>query len=475
MIDRVVSARLTEGKLCLLRASRSGGPVRIEAVEALDLPADAESTATARKALGERGFLGLPTVLVLSSRRAFVCLHHPSVQERKALQQTIRYEVEKEMPMPVEGMALDFDYVGNGLNGSARVLIGAVSGEELRSQLEALRPLGLSPTQATLTGAAVGNAYNALGLTNGSGRTLGLHFGDGSVDVIRLKDGAIEEMRAVPAEEGSHGNGSGLPALVRSSVVEAGIWGDLDAACVSGPPEKAEAASVEVVRELGMPVLKPDWDGLDLSGLPEGDAALLKDKGLPLFGAAAEALGAGPATSLNLLDPARQASQWLSFLRRPLRAASLAFVILLALWSAVGVVRLYEAGHGQREAASELSALWTKLHPGARLPVDPGRSLKSELSAYVAYVTPAEGSRLPMLESLLSLTKPISSTAGGLPYQKIRTNREGVLVEGSLPDYVAVDALLKRLKEEGGFEPASPEMTSRSGAVSFVIQLRRAK
>ncbi len=471
MTDRAVALSLTEDGLLLLRACGRGRVLCVEAVEAMPLPADPDAVRTSRKGLAHRGFLGLPTILAYPSNKAFICFHSPSVRSERAARQTLRYEVEGEIPAPIEGMVLDFDSLVDAAGPVERVVVGAAFEGEVRAQLAVLAALGLVPTQVTLEAAALANAYGAVGLVNNHDRLLGVHFGPGSVDVVRLRAGVLEELRTVPTDGDVDVPGEGLPPLVRSSITEAAILGDVDRLCVSGRRASAGAALERLRRDLGVPGVDTGLGGLDVEGLSEEEVALLWEEGLPLIGAAGEALGLRPVTSLNLLDPAQQLHGWVGLLKRPLLAAATLLLLLAFLWVADGVAGT-RRGKSKREAAmAELLTVWERLHPGTPLPQDPTRTLRSELSAQVGRRRARGPGGPAVLDTLRRLTLPLPATGGAAPYRHIHIAAGKVAIEGVAPDYVAVDALIGGLRGIGGFDPGVPAMIGRPGGVTFRLEL----
>lgn len=465
MTDRVVAVSLDRDELLAIRASRDAEGLRVESAARLNVPADPDGRMEVRSELGRLGLLDHPTVLVAPSGGAFVCFHRPRVQDGKALRETIRYGIEDTLPVPMDGMAVDFDYLADGGGGRPEVLAAAVPEDELKAELETLEGIGLIPTQVTIGGAALGNAYGMLGLAEGERRMLGIHFAASGIDLVRLKGRTVEEMRSIATAGDEEGPGEGLPVLLRSSVLEAALNGDLDAVYVSGRPEKARKATDRLRDELSVPVRGADLTQADVSGLPDGQADLLRGDGLPLLGAAGEALGLGAPLSLNLMGSRQQRAGWLDHLGTPLRTIAVLLAAVLLLWVASGLALLWRARGETETAASELASLWGGLHPGEALPLDPVRTLRGERAGAGSGGVPADF-------AILGKLRRLAQSRGNAAYRRLRIAGGEVSVEGDAADYAAVDALVARLSDTGGFEPGAPEMSGGSGGVRFRAELR---
>jgi type II secretory pathway component PulL len=471
MSRRVLAVAHLEGRLLLLKARRRADRLVVERVESLACPDGNSSLGAARDRLAGRGLLGLPTVLVLPARMAFVCLHRPGIAEGKALTETIRYDVEGELPAAVDEMSLDFDCMDGEEAGKARVLVGAALKGDLQGELDLLKGLGLTPQQVTPGAVSLGNAYRALGLANGDGRLLALHVTGDGIQVVRLNGRGTEDVRAIYTHWPEAGEGLGLPPLGRSSVMESVLAGDVEGVYLSGTDALRQRAAGWLRDEASLRVSEPSLQGLDAEGLSEDEMRLLREEGLPLIGAAGEALGFRAAAALNLLDARQQAAGWLSALRKPLSAGACLMVLLVFLWAAAGLGALAHTERLRHTAEADVSALWNGLHPGMALPVDPARTLRSEaagLAGYGPYGRRAFGT----LDALRKLTAPLSEAGSQAAYRQVRITRSGVSLQGAAASYAAVDILVQCLRQQGGFDVASPEMSRQPGAVTFRLTVR---
>jgi len=412
----VVSVSLAGNEALLVRASARGQSLRVEAVESMALPGDLSSRREARRRLTERGFLGLPTTLVLSAGRAFLCFHRPGVRDEKAVRQTIRYEVEREIPVPVTGTVSDFDFLSGELGSGRRVVFAAVSEDDVNAQVAALEQIGLRPSQATLESAALCNAYANLGVRKGNGQLLAIHFSPESVSVIRVGRDGLEDMRgiALNGEEGAVARE--VPQLLRSTLLAANLAGDVERLYVSGPPAERPSVVAQLQRYAGVRLLSPELEGLGLDGLSGEEVGVLHKKGLPLIGAACEALGLRCMVSMNLLDTRRQLPGLDTVLRRPLRVAAVLLIALLLAWSSEGLLGAARVRAARLEARAELAELWHEFHAGAPLPLDPARAIRSELAAHREGGRETPQGRLGVLRVLRRVAGPLTASRGDPPY-----------------------------------------------------------
>jgi len=468
MTDCVVAVSLEHDELLAIRASREGEGLRVESVVRLAVAGAAEDRQEVRAELDTLGLVGHPTVLVVPSRGAFVCLHRPGVQDGKALRGTIRDEIEDRLPVPMDGMAVDFDLVSDGGEEGLEVLAAAVAEEELNRQLKTLEAIGLTPTQATIGGAALLNAYSLLCPAEERRNTLGIHFSRDAVDVLRMRDGRPQEMRSILTAPGGEEPGEDLPVLLRSSTLKAELGADLDAIYVSGCPEKADAAIGRLGRELTAPVERVDLTRAGAADLPDDQIDLLCEGGLPLVGAAADALGLKALLSLNLLPSRQQRDGWLVYLGTPVRAVAVLLAAVLVVWVAGGFALLSRTRAETEGAESELAALWHELHPGEAIPLDPVRTLRGELASAGRH-----GS-ISGAPAVLDGLRRLARSKGSVTYHRIRIAGGGMTVEGRAADYAGVDALMGRLGDAGEFEVGTPEMSGTGGGVRFRVELREA-
>ncbi len=472
MTRRAVAAKVSQGRLLVLRARRDGDELRVESAAAFDLEAEGQDAEQVRDALAAGGFLGWPTALSLPSSSAFAFCHRPRVADRAAVRRTLRYEVEDRLPIAVDELTLDFAGDAGLEENDGRVVVAAVREEEAEAAAATLSRAGLPPLQVTVDCLVVTGAYSALGVLNGCGRALCMHCGPDGVDVIRTRGGYLEDVRGIPAAHADDGTARQMPPLLRCSVEEAVLSDGVDRVVTSGSREARgwldEACNGLEVISLGGAACPAPVEGLS----PE-ERELVLGPALPLVGAAAALLGLPTRAPVNLLDAEGQLRGWAETERTPLLVAAVLLVLLALLWAAGGAARLARAQRRHGEAGAGLLAAWQELKPGAPVPVDPVRAVRSEVSARRLLSDPSAPEPLALLDSLAALASALPADAGALAFTRILATPEGVTVEGRAGEYGEVDQLVRALAERG-FRPAAPEMSARAGDVQFRVALRRA-
>jgi hypothetical protein len=463
---RAVAAMLDGGRLLLARGVRVDGKLRIEAASRVLLPSDEGPDPDLRHELARSGMLGHPTVLVVPSERAFLCFHRPQVRDEGALHETIRYEVEPELPLPAEDLLVDCESrFGDG--GHRKSLVAAVPARDVFGEAEQLRRLGISPTHVTVRAAALAGSYAAAGLTNGHGRAIGLHGAVGGLDVVRLGEGRLEGLRAIPLPEGEeHGH---LPDLALSPLAEAAILGELSAAYVSGQVSATNGVSGQLRDSLGLSPSNVSVESV-ADGLSEEETQLLSGPAFPLIGALGQLLGYPSAPDIDLADTRERRRSWLAHCRLPLRIAAALLLLLAVLWTASGMAARSGLDTRRQRADESLAVLWQQVHPDKPLPVDPVRSLRAGL---FASGRGSGGGPHHVLSTLARVTSVLGEE-GDVPYRHIAIAGHTVTVHGAAPDYAAVDALLRRLERDAGFAVGQPRMTREPGGVSFRVELEDA-
>jgi hypothetical protein len=462
--ERATAASLTAGRLTLLRLARRAGSLHVEAAESFALPDGAEARSDLRRRVAEQGFAAAPVVLVMPSHRTYCRVHRPAVATERALRRTIRYELEPDLPVPPDTLAFDYVPAGGGKDG--RVLFVGCPADEVRAAIGALRTLDLEPLVVTTGAAGLASACSTLGVT---GRALCLHFGRDAVDVLHLEDGALCDARAFPVD--GQPREDVLPPAARAAVVAAAASGGLDAVLLSGTDGWAEAASPAVEQESGLRPRRLSIPEAALAGLPPQARAVAAAEGLPLFGAAAELLGADGSPGLNLMLPRLAARVGAVHLRLPMRAAAVALALLLVVWTAAGFVHARRADRELRASRGALAVLWDRYHPGQALPPEPARVLRGELAVYAGRDGPQGAPRSAALDVLRRIASAAPEGLGDVPYSRVHIAPDGCTAEGSAPDYAAVAALVHALERDGGFAVGSPEMQRQAGAVSFRLEL----
>jgi hypothetical protein len=409
--------------------------------------------------------LGHPTVLVVPSERAFLCFHRPQVRDEGALHETIRYEVEPELPLPADELLVDCES-RFGDAGHPKSLVAAVPARDVFGEAEQLRRLGISPTHVTVRAAALAGSYAAAGLTNGHGRAVGLHGAMGGLDVVRIAEGHLEGLRAIPLPGGEP---SRLPDLALSPLAEAAILGQLKAAYVSGRLSATNGVSGRLEGSLGLRSSGVSVDAVG-EGLSEGEVEILNGPGFPLIGALGQVLGLPSTPDIDLADTQERRRSWLEHCRMPLRIAAALLLLFAVLWTASGVAARSRLAARRQRAEESIRVLWQQVHPGQPLPVDPVRSLRAALSASGPGRTGGRHHALAVLSRLTS----VLPEDGDVPYRHIAISGNTVTVHGMASDYAAADSLLRRLEHDAGFAVGQPRMTREPGGVSFRVEMEDA-
>jgi hypothetical protein len=320
----------------------------------------------------------------------------------------------------------------------------------------------------TVEGAALANAYAALGLLDGAQCVLGIHVSSGALQLVRLRGSALQEARMIVDEGASSTSNDELPSLARSSLLEAVISGDVERAYVSGPAARAAALADKVSRATGVPCAVAGTGRVAQDGLSKEEVLRLQEAGLPLVGAAVELLGLTVPARLNLLAVRQQCAGWLSVLRTPLRWAVVLFLVFLVVWSVEPWIGAWRMAGARQAMQSELVDLWTRAHPGEPLPADPVRTLKAEMAEGIAG---RAGGPFHALETLRRLVGPLSEVRTAPPYRRIRIAAGEVDLEGTARSYVEVESLLALLGKESSLAAGRPEMSAESGTVTFKVRL----
>ena len=197
---RILTLNVGAAKAVLAEYQIGGkGSLALTAYGMGDLPAvDVESagsmqaslTPVLRELMRANGIKSAPLVMSLSGRMVFQRFaKFPNVSAEK-LEELVHYEVEQNVPFPVDEVVCDHQFLGETPEGDQAAMIVAAKLDQVREVTDAVRAAGLSPKVVDVSPMAVYNALKASqpGLT---GCTIVLDMGSKTTNLVIIENEKI--------------------------------------------------------------------------------------------------------------------------------------------------------------------------------------------------------------------------------------------------------------------------------------------
>ena len=164
-----------------------------------DLPSvDVESPGSAQAALAPvlrelmraNGIKSAPLVMSLSGRMVFQRFAKFPNVSGDTREELVRYEVEQNVPVPVDEVVCDHQFLGETAEGDQAAMIVAAKIDQVREITDAVREAGLAPKIVDVSPMAVCNALKASG-ADLSGCTVVLDVGSKTTGLVIIEDEKI--------------------------------------------------------------------------------------------------------------------------------------------------------------------------------------------------------------------------------------------------------------------------------------------
>ncbi len=139
----------------------------------------------------EKGIKPAPLVVSLGGQMVYPRFaKFPPIGDKEKLEQLVRYEIEQNVPFPIDEIVSDHQFVGETVDGDQAAMIVAAKLDAVRAVTDAVRAAGLKPAKVDVSPIAI---CNALKFSNPgvSGCSLVLDIGSKSTNLIILEDEKI--------------------------------------------------------------------------------------------------------------------------------------------------------------------------------------------------------------------------------------------------------------------------------------------
>jgi type IV pilus assembly protein PilM len=147
--------------------------------------------------LRENNIKAAPVVRSLNRQTVFPCFaKFPPIADQAKLEQLVGYEIEQNVPFPVDEIVSDYQFLGTTPEGDRAALIVAAKLEGVRAVTDAAASAGLKPLAVDVSPMAVCNAFRFAnpGLT---GCTVLLDIGAKTTNLVIFEDEKIYN-RSIP-------------------------------------------------------------------------------------------------------------------------------------------------------------------------------------------------------------------------------------------------------------------------------------
>ena len=143
-----------------------------------------------REVMRARGIRQAPMLVALSGQAVFPRFVKLPAVARDKLMQMVRYEVEQNVPFPLDEIVWDHQFIGDDSSGEQSVMIVAAKTEGVREVTDSVSAAGFEPEIVDVAPMAICNAlrFNHAGL---DGCTLVLDIGARSTNLVFLEEGRI--------------------------------------------------------------------------------------------------------------------------------------------------------------------------------------------------------------------------------------------------------------------------------------------
>ncbi len=203
MAKRILVLDIGASALKLAEYSLSGGALSLSRYSVAPLPAPADTaeeapiiTAVLEEMARESGIKPGPVAIAVSGQTAFMksaSIPHAGNEER--FDQLVRYEIEQNMPFPIDEMVCDRQVLGETENGEKSVMIVAAKTDYMEAVAAAVQAAGFSPTLVDVAPLALMGAVR--GVRGDEGCVVMLDIGAKTSSLVIAEEGRLYD-RSIP-------------------------------------------------------------------------------------------------------------------------------------------------------------------------------------------------------------------------------------------------------------------------------------
>jgi len=203
MAKRILVLDIGASALKLAEYASSGGGLALSKYAVAPLPAPADTvedvpiiTAVLEEMARENGIKPGPVAIAVSGQTAFTKFASiPAAGGQERFDQLVRYEIEQNMPFPIDELVCDCQVLGETENGEKSVMIVAAKTDHMEAVAAAVQAAGFSPTLVDVSPLALMSAVR--GMRGDEGCVVMLDIGAKISSLVIAEEGRLYD-RSIP-------------------------------------------------------------------------------------------------------------------------------------------------------------------------------------------------------------------------------------------------------------------------------------
>ena len=203
MARRILVLDIGASALKLAEYASSGGGLALSKYAVAPLPAPADTvedapiiTAVLEEMARENGIKPGPVAIAVSGQTAFTKFASiPAAGGQERFDQLVRYEIEQNMPFPIDELVCDCQVLGETENGEKSVMIVAAKTDHMEAIAAAVQAAGFSPTLVDVSPLALMSAVR--GIRGDEGCVVMLDIGAKISSLVIAEEGRLYD-RSIP-------------------------------------------------------------------------------------------------------------------------------------------------------------------------------------------------------------------------------------------------------------------------------------
>jgi general secretion pathway protein L len=385
--------------------------------------------------------------------------------ETKKIQQMLPYELESEIPFPVENLLIDFNKVPlPGKEGETRLITAGIETERLKNIIDSVESCGIAPQVLIPVGYSM-TAWLSSRLFPDE-TLMFIDFDGNNCSLYLLISGSLSLIRSFhlppsQAKSAIHLWGhiqrsiAGFESLFETKVVPATI-------VINGFEDEKFPRQLETVSSISVETLHVQLP--DTCDPPDGDAGVFSP--LPCYNGAL-------SCALYLLDgfkgmnfrkgPLAAINQILEYRGRLIRTAVIAGIVLVC-WIAGGVVGNVMTQRKVDRIDTRIRAVFSDTFPNIKVIVNPVHQMGKEIETLqkAAYGSKDTASQVRSIDLLRDISRNIPANLNVI-FTKYRLSDDGIYIEGTTASFEEVEVIRTKLESIEDVASVSTSNNTREG------------
>ncbi len=398
--------------------------------------------------------------------------------DRKKIHQVLPYEIEPQLPYPVEDLVIDYYIVGPRRSDHSDIIAAAVQKVTLEALLAVLTPLGIDPV--TITSAGFATAL-CLADTDVQATSWILADSDGvDLSLFCVEAGNLKLARAarLPASN------LDVPAADILRQIHRSRLAFQDTASPDFVPESVFSNRTDLLAS-DQQSAAPALAGLPLKKIELTDRLSSREiemaghLSVPGLDDNALALGYLETSGLKGLNfrrgPFEKKKQWREHRKRIISSGALALLLLLLSFTNI-FVDAYYLGKQVERLDQDITAVFKTALPDVKRIVDPLQQMRIKLAETKQQLAfPLEtGHRTRIIDLLKAISTRIPEPTD-VEMTRVVIGRDNILISGNTDTFNAVDDIKTRLEEDAAFQKvviSSANLEKSGNRINFKLKVQ---